>query len=842
MIKEHQSLHALPKQAIILLIGVLMLVGIGICHTYPPNPALLPAPPTVFSSARAMTHVWQIGSKSHPTGSLENANVRRYLVNQLRKLGFEPEIQSALGVNPEKKQVGRIHNVLVRVPGTKPGKALLLAAHYDSVHTGPGAADDGASVAAILETLRAIKTQMPLQNDLLCIFTDGEEAGMIGAEAFVQQHPWAKTIGLALNFEYRGNRGAFMMFETSPGNGKLVEGLAASAPFLLANSLMYEVYKRLPNDTDMSVFKQVGIPGMNFAAIDGYSHYHTQLDRPEFLDEGSLQQEGDIMLALVKHFGNIPLNDLKSSDRVYFDLLAFGLVNYPVSWIMPLNALLLLLFATVMTSGVKTKTVRVTRILSSMIGFPVILVGLSAASHYLWLAIRQLHPDYESFLPYNSHWYLLAFVFLDFGLFGFLQVYVTKWLRSLEFSLGIMACWLLLLVFCSVWLPGVSFLLFWPLTAMLMVVGMLFLRKKNIQYPVNESLVKSFDRPKTNANPVSPFVVNSSNHERTHLTQKFLKGISKNPKHSFSPREKVRMGALESISYATYPSPLRGEGTFKGSSILIFLGSIPGILLFTPLIRGLFIALTPQMIALVVVFLVLLLGLLTPLLEMIGQLKWLIRSSLVLGLSALVAGSLTSGFDADHPRQNTLFYALNSSGQRAFWLSTDKQIDQWTSTFFPKTQEKQYLAEIFGDRFPAMWTSIAPVLPLQAPMIETLENSAILDKSTEKRKIKIRVKSSRQAPNLKVTIEGADVLQSKVAGQIYSQTPLPHWSLDSVGLIDEDLLIEFIVKAGIPFRVRAIDFSYGLPAAVLNHRPSSMISKPTEFSDTAAVVNVINYK
>jgi hypothetical protein len=274
----------------------------------------------------------------------------------------------------------------VRISGKNPGKALLLSAHYDSVHTGPGAADDGASVAAILETLRVIKTHPPLQNDLICLFTDSEEAGLLGAQAFVEQRPWAKDIGLALNFEYRGNSGAFMMFETSLGNGKLIEGLA-TVPFLSATSLFYEVYKRLPNDTDLSVFKQRGIPGMNFSAIDGYTSYHTQLDRPEFLNQGSLQHEGDIMLTLVKHFGNISLNDLNSEDKIYFDFPELGLVNYPVSWVFPLNGLVIMLFAAILTFALKTKDVRASRIVAGTITFPFILFGLAVTNHF-WLYVK----------------------------------------------------------------------------------------------------------------------------------------------------------------------------------------------------------------------------------------------------------------------------------------------------------------------------------------------------------------------------------------------------------------------------------------------------------------------
>jgi acetylornithine deacetylase/succinyl-diaminopimelate desuccinylase-like protein len=202
MINEHQpSQTQHPAQAILLIIGIFTLVAIGLFHTLPPKPTPLSSPLTAFSSARAMSHVRQIGSKPHPTGSRENAEVRQYLIDQLKALGFTPDIQSADVVNPKTKQAVQIQNVLVKISGTRSSKAVLLSAHYDSVATGPGAADDGASVAAILETLRAIKTQPALQNDLICLFTDSEESGLLGAKAFVEQHPWTKEIGMVLNFE-----------------------------------------------------------------------------------------------------------------------------------------------------------------------------------------------------------------------------------------------------------------------------------------------------------------------------------------------------------------------------------------------------------------------------------------------------------------------------------------------------------------------------------------------------------------------------------------------------------------------------------------------------------------
>ncbi len=711
-----------------------------------------------------MPHVQQIGAKSHSTGSLQNVYVRQYLVAQLKAIGLKPQMQSVLVVNPQIKHAGKVHNVLVRIPGTKPNKALLLAAHYDSVHTGSGAADDGASVAAILETLRAIKTQPTLQNDLICIFTDGEETGLLGAEAFIQQHPWAKDIGLVLNFEYRGNRGAFMMFETSQGNGKLIEGLAAAIPFLSATSLFYEVYKRLPNDTDLTVFKQAGIPGMNFAAIEGLTSYHTQLDRPELLDQGTLQNEGDIILNLVKHFGNVPLTDLKTKDRVYFDLPGLGLVHYLESWIIPLNILLLFIFSVLITVGSKRKIIRIKHVLLGAIAFISIIALLAVSSHFLWSGIQLLHPGYQTFLQgdtYNSYWYLLAFVFLNIGLFGFLQFYACKWLRLVEFNFAVMAVWLTILIAVGVLFPGVSFLFFWPLAAVLMVLVMILILRKNP--------------------PQSAY------------------------------------------------------------TLLIFLGSVPGIIIFTPFIRNLYIGLTPHMIGVVIISLALLLGLINPLLESIGQRPRFICSTLALGIAAFAAGSWTYGFDADHPRQNTLFYVFDNAEQKAFWLSTDKQLDQWTSKYFPNIPAKQSVSTLMGSHYPLMWISPAPHFPMQAPKVETLEDIAITENGAVKRKLKLSVISANQVSKLKLTIDDINVLASSVAGQRFTDTPQSHWQLDSVGLNEQALVIDIIVQAGTPFTLRVLGIAYGLPPGKGYQRPSNFISKPSEFSDTRSTITVVRY-
>jgi hypothetical protein len=751
------------KQSIPLLIGVIALISLGVFHTFPPSPAPTSTPLSLFSSVRAMNHVRQIGSKPHPTGSAGNTEIRNYLVAQLKELGLTPEVQSALVVNPQKKAVGLIHNVLVRIPGTETGKALLLVAHYDSVHTGPGAADDGASVAAIIETLRALKTQPSLKNDLICLFTDGEEIGLLGAKAFVEQHPLAKNIGLVLNFEYRGNRGAFMMFETSQGNGRLIEGLGSSVPFVLASSLMYEVYKRLPNDTDFSVFKQAGITGMNFAAIDGHPAYHTQLDNPDRLDQGTLQQEGEIMLGLAKHFGNLQLDSLNSPDCVYFDVPGLGLITYPQSWILPMNVLILLLFAAVVLKAARMKVMRISHVLSATLVFLIVLMSLAIASHYGWSVICMLHPEYISFLQgdtYNSQWYLIAFVLLNIGFFCTLSACAGRWIRPFEFSLGISAMWIILLMSVSVIAPGLSFLFYWPLAG---VLGGLWFTL----------ILVEKDRQSFNLLPIC-------------------------------------------------------------------LGSVPGILLLTPIIRNLFIGLTPRMIGVVALFLALLSGLLTPLLERVGQQKGLKRLFILSGIVALGMGSWTSGFDIEHPRQNSLIYAFDTSSQKAYWLSTDKYLDRWTSAFFSNVSEKQPVSSLLGGKYSNMWLVAAPAFAAPAPDMEILEDKMLKGKAGNTRKLILRVKSLRNASKLKITAEGITVISSIIAGQQYTVIPDTNWSIDYFGLDAEGLNIEITVNADKPFVLRIMDVAYGLPALGQQPRPPTTIASPSELSDSSVFIKVFH--
>ncbi len=303
-----------------------------------PDPVPTNAPADEFSAERAMVHVAEIAQRPHPVGSPDHARVRDYVRAEMARLGLATEVQTGIGEYSRRGHhaSGPVENIVGRLAGTANTRPLMLTAHYDSVPTGPGAGDDAHGVAVLLETLRALRTGPPLRNDIIFLVTDGEERGLLGADVFVREHPWRHDPALVLNFEARGTSGPSYMFETSPGNAWLIEALRTAVPRAEATSVAYEIYRRMPNDTDLTVFKRAGMAGMNFAFIGHPEFYHRPQDDVEHLDHRSVQENGNYALRLARIFGNEDLRWAHLDDAVYFPTRLTHLIVYPGFWVMPL--------------------------------------------------------------------------------------------------------------------------------------------------------------------------------------------------------------------------------------------------------------------------------------------------------------------------------------------------------------------------------------------------------------------------------------------------------------------------------------------------------------------------
>jgi hypothetical protein len=308
----------------------------------------LDAAPTQFSGERARTLLQGLldNDRPHPLGSTANAELRERIVGALRGLGLSPVLQSGVMVCADAGECGMPINILARIPGANAGgdRAVLLAAHYDSVGAGPGASDNGADVAALLE-IAAILQRLPRPHQsIILLIDDGEELGLLGAHAFVEHHPWAAAVTAAVNLDTRGSSGPSLMFETGSANRWLMRLYSHAIARPLTNSVFYAVYKLLPNDTDFTVFKAAGFQGFNFAFIGDVAHYHTSLDDWRHTDVRSMQQQGDNALATVLALANATDETPPPGEAVYFDLFGRLLVHLAQAWILP-SALIVLLLA-----------------------------------------------------------------------------------------------------------------------------------------------------------------------------------------------------------------------------------------------------------------------------------------------------------------------------------------------------------------------------------------------------------------------------------------------------------------------------------------------------------------
>ena len=436
-------------------------------QTVPPDVLPASAPDTEFSAERARDYLREITREVHPVGSEAHQRVREYLTEELESMGLEPEVHTTTGFNYFYGQrVSDVYNILVKIPGVNPTGGIGLMSHYDSVPHSYGASDAGNGVAAILETTRAVLAGEPLQNDLYLLIMDSEETGLIGSQAFIDEHPWFEELDLVINFEGRGDSGPALMFRTVGGeNGELIRTLARNVPEAVAASYSNEILKILPNDTDLSNFDSAGTLGMDIANIAGVLHYHTSEDNFTNADPRTLQHHGNYMLSLTKAFGNRDLSTVESTNRIYFNLLFIGLVHYPEYLAVPFALLALLFVAGVIAAGFKKKKLTWKGVSIGFLIYPLLLLLLSVAAHFFWTFLSGSVKNiawFQFFGPHNSAYYLAGIFSMVMA--GFLAVHLIlkRWFSASDLACGPLILWLTAGVALSFFMPGIAYLFIWP--------------------------------------------------------------------------------------------------------------------------------------------------------------------------------------------------------------------------------------------------------------------------------------------------------------------------------------------------------------------------------------------
>ena len=313
-----------------------------------PRPVPAGAPATDFSAARAMVDVREIAQRPHPLGSADHIRVQTVLLERMAALGLQtstqigplsPEAVQRIERNGGSATGLELTNLIGVLPGRDPRlPAVALTAHYDTVPTSAGAADDTAGVAAILETVRAIRARGPADRTLVVLLSDGEELNLDGARVFWGGHPLRDRIGAVVNLEARGGGGRAMMFETGRGNAQTIalfgDAATRATGGVTSNSLAVFVYERMPNGTDFTVPKDRGVQGVNFAFIGRPEQYHAPVATPDALDQGSVQHIGSQALETADAMLRAAALPAATANTVYADLFGRVVISHPpvVGW------------------------------------------------------------------------------------------------------------------------------------------------------------------------------------------------------------------------------------------------------------------------------------------------------------------------------------------------------------------------------------------------------------------------------------------------------------------------------------------------------------------------------
>ena len=418
-----------------------------------------------YSTKRALEKVKVISENPHFVGSGNHKMVGEYLVKELQKMGLETQIQEGTTLS-DWGNLTKSKNILARIKGSNSSKALLLLSHYDSApHSySHGASDDASGIATILEGVRAfLENKTPHKNDIIILFSDAEELGLNGAALFVTQSNWAKEVGLVLNFEARGSAGpSYMLMEVNKGNANMVKEFTAANPsYPVSNSLMYSIYKMLPNDTDLTVFREQGkIQGFNFAFIDNHFNYHTAQDDIAHLSPKTMAHQGTYLVPLLNYFSNSDLSSLQSGDDYVYFNTPFNFVSYPFSWVFPMVMIAVFLFLFLVFIGLGKRVLVFSEIGKGFLIFLGALLVSGITAFFGWKLLLKIYPQYNDILQgftYNGHDYIGAFVFLSLAISLLFYSNSNSENKTENYSVAPLFIWILINFAIAFYLPGAGF-------------------------------------------------------------------------------------------------------------------------------------------------------------------------------------------------------------------------------------------------------------------------------------------------------------------------------------------------------------------------------------------------
>jgi hypothetical protein len=788
-----------PVLARLALVAVLIgAVGLAVLplHTRP-DVAAASAGADRFSAERAMAAVHAIAGTPHPIASAEHGAVVDYLVGELRNLGLSPQVQDDTGVlydtdlDPSQVSAAHLQNIIARLPGTASTGTVMLYGHYGSVPTSNNAADGAAGVAAVLETVRAIRAGGPLRNDLLIAFADGDETPALGPH-LLRRHPEAKDVTVGIALEGLSNRGAVALAYagqgtpnapgsyTSAANGSWLRSALAVMPHRFTALALNDLQIASP---ELSIAtKDAGAGGIGSLLVGGGDAYHTMRDNPANLDVASLQAYGDNTLALARHFGNGTLDQQPTSpELVAFTVPPNTVISYGRALALALAVVLVGMFVALMVLGLGR---HVFRGWGLVVGFGLALVSLPAAltaDVLAWLAVVAVNPAYRAPMGrgyYGAAWTLLFLTFVTLAVTAALYLLGRPLLRparsNASVAAGALAVPLLLSVLTALALPAFSYVFAWPALAGIGLLGWT--------------------------------VLGSSAAART---WPWLVGLS--------------LAALVVVTVAVVPvyliySAFAAPGSARQSPIYPVLALL--------IVAALSPALVPH------------LHFLAP------RRRWTIPAALVALAAVCLGGQLiATRFDADTPQPDYIQYSLDADTGKATWLSAGSRPDDWTRQFFANgyaTGSATFSPGYYFEQQHDVITAPAAQVELPAPTLTVLESR----QQEDQRIVRLRIASPRSAPyaHLDLALPG-ELTGAIVNGKPVNVADIPshrrqRFTLLYFGLPRGGVEVDLTLRGSGAMTGTLADYSNGLPSIpgmTVTPRPAGFIPAPFDFRDPTTV-------
>lgn len=282
----------------------------------------------VYSVERSWENLQELSRQPRNVGSNHHAEAQKWIRQKWEESGIYVQTLPSYSADYSGKTV-KLNNIYADLELAE-GSSVLFIAHYDSVEGSPGAGDNGMSVASLVEAVAAFPRSEDYNTNIKVLLTDGEELGLLGAEAFIREHQdLLKDVVAVINVEGYGN-GPVMLIENN------LSSLYVDA---VNHSVGYSAIAAMSGMTgiglDTHLFTQAGYSCMTVATVLGAENYHSPRDSFANASYASQAHNLDTVFSLMRYVATAEEETLQKyterKEDILFNLL-YGVKIYYSYW------------------------------------------------------------------------------------------------------------------------------------------------------------------------------------------------------------------------------------------------------------------------------------------------------------------------------------------------------------------------------------------------------------------------------------------------------------------------------------------------------------------------------